>query len=308
MALRIEDYALIGDTQSAALVGRDRSIDWACLPRFDSGACFAALVGTRDNGRWAIQPEGPFRPAGRRYRPGTMVLETDFEADEGAMSVVDFMPVRGNACRIIRIVEGRRGTVDVRSELIIRFDHGRITPWVRKVEDALVAVCGPDALCLRADVEVHGEDMSSVSRFRIGAGERRAFVLTWYPSHEHHPEATDAASALRRTERWWRFWSHHCAPWEPWAEPVGTSLRVLKALTYGPTGGMVAAPTTSLPEQPGGVRNWDYRYCWLRDATLTLDALMLAGYTREAEAWREWLLRAVAGDPARLQTILRRRR
>ncbi len=303
MALRIEDYALIGDTQSAALVGRDGSIDWACLPRFDSGACFAALVGTRDNGRWAIQPEGPFRPAGRRYRPGTMVLETDFEADEGAMSVIDFMPVRGDAPRIVRIVEGRRGTVDVRSELIIRFDHGRITPWVRKVEDALVAVCGPDALCLRADVEVHGEDMSSVSRFRIGAGERRAFVLTWYPSHEHHPEATEAASALRRTERWWRFWSHHCTPWEPWAEPVGTSLRVLKALTYGPTGGMVAAPTTSLPEQPGGVRNWDYRYCWLRDATLTLDALMLAGYTREAEAWREWLLRAVAGDPARLQTI-----
>jgi GH15 family glucan-1,4-alpha-glucosidase len=303
MALQIEDYALIGDTQAAALVGRDGSIDWACLPRFDSGACFAALLGSRENGRWAIQPEGPFRPAGRRYRPGTLVLETDFEADGGAATVIDFMPVRGPATQIVRIVEGRRGAVDFRSDLVIRFDHGRIIPWVRRREGALVAVGGPDALSLRADVEVHGEDMASVSQFRVGAGERRAFVLTWFPSHEEPPEPTDPTSVLQRSDRWWRFWSHRCTPWEPWSEAVGTSLRVLKALTYGPTGGMVAAPTASLPEQPGGVRNWDYRYCWLRDATLTLYALMLAGYSREAEAWREWLLRAVAGDPARLQTI-----
>jgi GH15 family glucan-1,4-alpha-glucosidase len=303
MPLGIEDYALIGDTQTAALVGRDGSIDWICLPRFDSGACFAALVGGRDNGRWAIQPEGAHRRTGRRYLGDTLVLETSFETDAGAAALTDFMPVRKEAPEIVRVVEGRRGEIDMLSDLVIRFDHGQIVPWVRRREGALVAVGGPDALCLRTDVEVHGEDLATVGRFTVRAGERRAFVLTWFPSHEPLPPPLDPDDALTGTVGWWKSWSERCMQLGPWTDAVGLSLRVLKALTYGPTGGIVAAPTTSLPEQPGGVRNWDYRYCWLRDATLTLYSLMVAGYTGEAEAWREWLLRAVAGDPSRLQTI-----
>ena len=303
MPLAIEDYALIGDTQTAALVGRDGSIDWLCVPRFDSGACFAALVGNRDNGRWVLHPEGAHRRAGRRYLGDTLILETSFETDTGAAVVTDFMPVRKDFPRIVRVVEGQRGEVEMFTELVIRFDHGQIVPWVRRREGALVAVGGPDALCLRTDVELHGEDMSTVGRFTLRAGERRAFVLTWFPSHESLPPPQDAEDALSETVGWWQAWAGRTPQLGGWTNAVGVSLRVLKALTYGPTGGIVAAPTTSLPEQPGGVRNWDYRYCWLRDATLTLYAFMLAGYTDEAEAWREWLLRAVAGDPSRLQTI-----
>jgi GH15 family glucan-1,4-alpha-glucosidase len=305
MGQPIEDYALIGDTQTAALVGRDGSIDWACFPRFDSGACFAALVGDRENGRWAIRPDGdaPWRATRRRYRDGSLILETEIETADGAAALIDFMPVRGHAPDIVRIVEGRRGRVDLQTDLVIRFDHGRVVPWVRRRDGAVAAIGGPDALCLRSDVDVHGEDLATVGRFAVREGERRTFVLTWFPSHQGLPDPVDPLHALHETERWWRAWTGRCTHWGEWNEAVCVSLRVLKALTYGPTGGMVAAPTTSLPESPGGVRNWDYRYCWLRDATLTLYALMLAGYTREAEAWREWLLRAVAGDPSRLQTI-----
>jgi GH15 family glucan-1,4-alpha-glucosidase len=303
MPLRIEDYALIGDTQTAALVGRDGSIDWACFPRFDSDACFAALLGTRDNGRWSIAPTEAVRRVQRRYRDDTLILETVFETASGAARVIDFMPLRGDAADIVRIVEGVHGQVVMQADLVIRFGYGRTVPWVRRQHDVLTAVAGPDALCLRGDVEVHGEDLATVARFSLAAGERRAFVLTWYPSHQTLPVPLDPMEALEDTTKWWREWSARCRYDGPWRDAVSQSLRVLKALTYAPTGGIVAAPTTSLPESPGGVRNWDYRYCWLRDATLTLYALMLGGYTGEAKAWREWLLRAVAGNPAELQIM-----
>jgi GH15 family glucan-1,4-alpha-glucosidase len=303
MAQRIEDYALIGDTQTAALVGRDGSIDWACFPRFDSGACFAALLGARDNGRWSISPSTPPRRTRRRYRPDTLVLETEFETDDGLARIVDFMPIRGDRPDLVRIVEGIEGKVGMVVDLVVRFDTGRVTPWVRKREDALTMTAGPDALCLRGDIDVHGEGLATVGRFDVAAGERRALALTWFPSHQALPEALDPADALHETEAWWRAWSARCQDQGPWREAVGTSLRVLKALTYGPTGGIVAAPTTSLPEWPGSSRNWDYRYCWVRDATLTLYALMSGGYVEEAEAWREWLLRAAAGSPEALQIM-----
>jgi GH15 family glucan-1,4-alpha-glucosidase len=300
---KIEDYALIGDTQTAALVGRDGSIDWTCFPRFDSGACFTALLGDRDNGRWSIAPaEAPVRTS-RRYREDTLVLETEIDVAGGRVRLIDFMPIRGRQPDIIRIVEGVSGEVAMKTELIIRFDYGRAVPWVRRQHGALTATAGPDALCLRADVDLHGENLASVAHFTVAAGELRAFVLTWYPSHRQLPPPVDPARALADTVEWWRSWSRQCNFGGRWREPVATSLRVLKALTYGPTGGVVAAPTTSLPEWPGGVRNWDYRYCWLRDATLTLYALMLGGYTEEATAWREWLLRAVAGAPSDLQIM-----
>jgi GH15 family glucan-1,4-alpha-glucosidase len=303
VAARIEDYAIIGDTQTAALVGRDGSIDWTCFPRFDSGACFAALLGDRGNGRWLIGPRGGVRAVRRRYRPDTLVLETDFEADGGRVRIVDFMPIRGERPDIFRIVEGLDGTVGMHLDLVARFDFGRVVPWVRRRRGVLTMIAGPDALCLRGDVDVHGEDLSTVADFEIRAGERRALSLTWFASHDPVPRAIDPFEALGETEAWWRDWSSRCKYQGPWREAVGTSLRVLKALTFGPTGGIVAAPTTSLPEWPGGARNWDYRYCWLRDATLTLYALMLGGYTGEAEAWREWLLRAAAGDPDCLQIM-----
>jgi GH15 family glucan-1,4-alpha-glucosidase len=300
---RIEDYALIGDTQTAALVSRHGSIDWTCFPRFDSAACFAALLGERDHGRWCISPTASVRQIRRRYRPDTLILETEFEVPDGVVRLVDFMPLRGDAPDIVRIVEGVRGSVEMLADLVIRFDYGRLVPWVRRQDGALTAIGGPDALCLRGDVEVHGEDLATVARFVVNAGERRTFALTWYPSHREMPVPLDTVAALADTAEWWRSWSSRCNFRGPWREPVAQSLRVLKALTYGPTGGIVAAPTTSLPEWPGGVRNWDYRYCWLRDATLTLYALMLGGYTEEAAAWREWLLRAVAGAPAQLQIM-----
>ena len=303
MPSRIEDYAIIGDTQTAALVSREGAIDWAPFPRFDSDSCFAALLGDREHGRWSIAPTVPVRKYSRRYRPGTLVLETEFETDEGAVRVTDFMPVRGQNPDLVRVVEGLRGRVPMRFDLVIRFDTGRIVPWVRRHQDALLAVAGPNALCLRSDLTLHGQDLATVAEFDIAAGERRSTVCTWFPSHESLPEPVDPLRALGDVEAWWRAWSDRCQYRGPWREAVVTSLMVLKALTYGPTGGIVAAPTTSLPEQIGGVRNWDYRYCWLRDATMTLYALMLTGYTDEAAAWREWLLRAAAGDPTHLQVM-----
>ncbi|HXU65488.1 MAG TPA: glycoside hydrolase family 15 protein [Polyangia bacterium] len=301
--MRIEDYALLGDTQSAALVGKDGSIDWACFPRFDSGACFAALIGNRDNGRWRIAPDAPIRAIRRRYRPGTLILETEMETDTGVCRLIDFMPVRGHAPDIVRIVEGVRGTVPMKSDLVIRFDTGRVVPWVRRHHDAVVAIAGPDALCIRGDIEMHGENLATVSEFELKPAQRRAVVMTWFPSNEGLPKAVDPARALEETEQWWTGWSGQLTYDGPHREMVARSLMVLKALTYQPTGAIVAAPTTSLPEWPGSVRNWDYRYCWLRDATLTLYALMQAGYRHEARAWREWLLRAAAGDPSELQIM-----
>ncbi len=303
MGARIEDYALVGDTQTAALISRDGSIDWACFPRFDSGACFAALIGQRENGRWRIAPAVPVRAIRRRYRPGTLILETEMDTDGGTCRLIDFMPVRGHAPDIVRIVEGVRGTVPMCSDLVIRFDTGRVVPWVRRHHDALVAIAGPDALCIRGDIEMHGEDLATVAKFDLGPGERRSVVMTWFASHDPKPRAIDPAEALAETERWWTGWSGRLTYDGPHREIVARSLMVLKALTYQPTGGIVAAPTTSLPEWPGGVRNWDYRYCWLRDATLTLYALMQGGYQHEARAWREWLLRAAAGDPSELQIM-----
>ena len=301
---RIEDYALIGDTQTAALLDRSGSIDWVCFPRFDSGACFASLLGDRGNGRWQIAPAGEVRAVRRRYRGETLVLETELDTDQGTVRLIDFMPVRGERPDIVRLVEGVAGAVSMKVDLVVRFDTGRVVPWVRRRDGALTFTAGPDALCLRSDVGVRGEGFSTVAEFEIRAGERRAMTLTWFPSHHRVlPERVDPLRALKETEQWWRAWSAKCTYEGPWREAVGTSLRLLKALTFGPTGGIVAAPTTSLPEWLGSSRNWDYRYCWLRDATLTLYALMLGGYRAEAVAWREWLLRAAAGDPSGLQIM-----
>ncbi|HTZ07304.1 MAG TPA: glycoside hydrolase family 15 protein [Gaiellaceae bacterium] len=301
---RIEDYALLGDLHTAALVERGGSIDWLCFPRFDSGACFAALLGDDDNGRWLLAPVDGGRST-RRYLHETLVLETTWTTDGGSVRVLDFMPPRGEAPDVVRIVEGLEGRVSMRSELVIRFDYGRIVPWVRHLGGARVAVGGPDALCFRTPAHTLGEDMRTVSEFVVDEGERVPFVLTWFPSHRETPEAIDPEQALAETEGFWREWNARRPISMPdeWAEIVRRSLMVLKALTYAPTGGIVAAPTTSLPERIGGVRNWDYRYCWLRDATLTLLALLNAGHVDEAESWRDWLLRAVAGDPADLQIM-----
>jgi GH15 family glucan-1,4-alpha-glucosidase len=309
MALaRIEDYALLGDLQTAALVDRNGSIDWLCIPRFDSGACFAALLGSPDQGRWLVAPaEGTWTTA-RRYLHDTLVLETTWESADGCVRVIDFMPPRGTAPDIVRIVEGVRGRVPVRSELVIRFDYGRIVPWVRQrthEDHTRVALAGPDALCFRTPAPTRGEDMRTISEFHVDEGERVPFVLTWFPSHEDPPTPIDPEQALADTESFWREWSEACPlelP-EDWAPMVRRSLIVLKALTYDPTGGIVAAPTTSLPEWIGSVRNWDYRYCWLRDATLTLLALLHCNHADEAGHWRRWLLRAIAGDPADVQIM-----
>ncbi|WP_438001080.1 glycoside hydrolase family 15 protein [Sorangium sp. So ce185] len=303
MPLRIEEYALLGDTQTAALVGRDGSIDWLCLPRFDSAACFAALLGAPEHGRFRIAPKDPSPRVARRYREGTLVLETEFTTAEGAVRLVDCMPLRGRAPDVVRVVEGVRGRVPVSLELIVRFDYGSIVPWVRSIGGALRAVAGPDALILRAGVPLRGAGLTTVADFDVHAGQRIPFVLTWHPSHEPPPEALDAEREVQNAEAWWRAWSSRCAHAGPWREAVVSSLVALKALTHAPTGGLVAAPTTSLPEWIGGVRNWDYRCCWLRDATLTLYALLLGGHSDEAEAWRDWLLRAIAGDPSKLQIL-----
>jgi len=301
---RIEDYGLISDLQTAALVGRDGSIDWACFPRFDSGACFAALLGTTDHGRWLIAPSGDAWSTGRAYRKKTLVLETEWECEAGKARVIDFMPPRGSAPDIVRIVEGIAGEVEMNAELVIRYDYGSTLPWVRRLEkDTRAAVAGPDALCLRTPIEHRGENYRTIAEFTVREGERVPFTLTWYPSHEELPERIDPEQALQEAVDYWTEWVEPCEYDGPWTEAVQQSLIVLKALTYGPTGGIVAAPTTSLPEKIGGERNWDYRYCWLRDATLVLLAFINAGYLDEAAAWRIWLLRAAAGDPAALQIM-----
>jgi GH15 family glucan-1,4-alpha-glucosidase len=303
--VRLEDYALIGDTQTAALVSTEGAIDWLCLPRFDSGACFASLLGDRRHGSWRIAPSDGGVATERRYRPGTLVLETIFTTPQGVVRVVDCMPIRGEAPDVVRLVEGISGRVDMRMDLTIRFDYGRSVPWVRRAgEDHLVAISGPDSLHLRTPVDIRGEGLATVADFGVSAGDQVPFVLTWHPSHEPAPAAIDAARAVDDTTTWWIEWSQRCTtPPGPHRDTVLRSLITLKALTYAPTGGLVAAPTTSLPEEIGGVRNWDYRYCWLRDATFSLYALMLGGYEAEALAWRDWLLRAAAGAPDQLQIM-----
>lgn len=298
MPSRIEDYAMIGDCYTAALISRNGSIDWLCLPRFDSGACFAALLGTPEHGRWLLTPEGEVRSVRRRYRQGTLVLETEYETDTGVVTVTDCMPVRVQAPDLVRIVEGKRGQVRMRMELVIRFDYGSIVPWVQKIDGGISAIGGPDRLLLITPVPLHGEGFSTVADFVVSAGQRESFNLIWHPSHEEMPAPIDPWWAILGTEQWWREWSERCTYRGEWREAVIRSLITLKALTYAPTGGIVAAPTTSLPEQLGGVRNWDYRYCWLRDATFTLFSLMNTGYLEEARAWRTWLMRAIAGRPA----------
>jgi GH15 family glucan-1,4-alpha-glucosidase len=300
---RIEDYALIGDLQTAALVSRQGSIDWCCFPRFDSGACFAALLGEPRHGRWLLAPREEIKHTTRRYRSDTLILETVHQTDSGTIRAIDFMPPRGEAPDIVRIVEGLDGDVPMRSELVIRFDYGHIVPWVQRVDDSRLAIAGPDALSFRTPVSVRGENLTTVSEFNLRSGERIPFVLTWFPSHREPPDAIDPEQALDDAADYWLDWASTCTHGGDYHDEIHESLLVLKALTYAPTGGIVAAPTTSLPEYIGGVRNWDYRFCWLRDATLTLLAMLNAGYIEEAGAWREWLLRAVAGDPADLQIM-----
>jgi GH15 family glucan-1,4-alpha-glucosidase len=303
MAARIEDYALIGDCQTAALVSREGSIDWFCCPRFDSEACFAALLGSREHGRWLIAPRGQARIV-RRYRPNTLVLETTFETKDGAATLIDFMPPGLHHSTIVRLLVGTRGRVAMSMELILRFGYGAVVPWVTRLEDgALRAIAGPDMVILHTPVHLRGADMTTVGEFTINKDDTIPFVLSYLPSHRPVRPTIDAATVLADTERFWREWSAKCRGAGPWTEAVTRSMITLKALTYAPTGGMVAAPTTSLPEQLGGERNWDYRFCWLRDATLVLLGALNAGYVEEAQAWREWLLRAVAGSPDQLQIM-----
>ena len=303
MAGLIEDYAVIGDLQTAALVGRDGSLDWLCLPRFDSPACFAALLDTPEAGRWKLAPVAGGASSRRRYRGDTLVLENEWDTPDGTVRVIDLMPVRGQAADVVRIVEGVSGRVRMRSELQLRFDYGSVVPWVKHAGAALSAVAGPDAVWLRTTVPLHGEDEASWAEFEVGPGERVPFVLTWAPSHEPEPRPVDAEDALRATVQFWESWIARCTYAGSWQPAVRRSLLTLKAMTYAPTGGIVAAVTTSLPEDLGGSRNWDYRFCWLRDATFTLQALLASGFVDEAAAWRDWLLRAVAGDPADLQIM-----
>lgn len=312
MALRLEDYALIGDTCTGAIVGRDGSIDWLCLPRFDSDACFARLVGNEENGFWRIAPQQSPRPGEgapllaqrRRYIEKTLVLETEFDTGAGTVRITDCMPERGVHPEIVRLVECLDGSVAMRMDLTIRFGMGKVVPWVRRQGSVLSAIAGPDALALWTPVNTRGESMSTVAEFSVSEGQRVPFVLAWHPSNVAPPRPTDATFAVRATTRLWQDWSALATTGDDeWADAVLRSAITLKALTYDPTGGIVAAPTTSIPEALGGPRNWDYRFCWLRDATLTLSSLMAAGYHDEAMAWRDWLLRAVAGDPADLQIL-----
>ncbi|MFE7510775.1 glycoside hydrolase family 15 protein [Streptomyces sp. NPDC057540] len=305
MTQRIDDYALIGDLQTAALVGRDGSVDWLCLPRFDSAACFAAVLGDEDNGHWTIAPKGATTCTTRRYAEDSLVLETYWETRTGTVKVIDFMPQRDRAPDLMRIVEGISGTVEMASVLRLRFDYGSIVPWVRRADGHRVAIAGPDSVWLRSepDVKTWGQQFSTQSAFTVTPGEKVAFVLTWHPSHEPRPDLVDPFEALEVCLADWRAWAGRCTYRGPYRETVLRSLITLKALTYAPTGGIMAAPTTSLPEELGGVRNWDYRACWLRDSSLTLGALLAAGYDEEAAAWRDWLLRSVAGDPADLQIM-----
>ncbi len=308
VAGRIEDYALIGDMQTAALVCRDGTADWLCLPRFDSHAVFAGLLGTEEHGFWRL---GPARPEGaeplsadrRRYRGDSLVLESEWDTPRGTVRVTDFMPPRDGAPQLIRIVEGVSGRVPMRSELRMRFSYGRVTPWVHKVDGRTVAVAGPDSVWLDTQVDTFGKNLTTYSDFTVAPGDRVAFTISWQPSHREPPALPDPEGSLEATELFWREWVDQCTYHGPYREAVVRSLITLKALTYAPTGGIVAAPTTSLPEEIGGVRNWDYRYTWLRDAAITLSSLLRTGYREEARAWREWLLRAVAGDPENLQIM-----
>ena len=303
MAARIEDYGLIGDLQTAALVSRHGCIDWLCFPRFDSGACFAALLGDEENGRWSLRPASDITSAQRRYRGDTLVLETELACDDGVVRLIDFMPPRGEAPDVVRIVEGVEGTVPMKMRMSIRFDYGSIVPWVRRKDEGLHAVAGPDALLLATPIDLVGRNLHTEAEFDVAPGDRVPFVLTWFPSNQDLPQHTDAEQALVDTDSFWREWVTDCVHVGRFREPLVRSLVTLKALTYAPTGGIVAAATTSLPEALGGVRNWDYRYCWLRDATLTLLALVRAGYDGEARAWRDWLLRAIAGRPGEVQIM-----
>ena len=304
MPLPIEDYALIGDCQAAALVGRNGSIDWLCWPRFDSDACFAALLGTEEHGHWRIAPRDPAARVTRQYRQNTLILETRFECSEGAVTLIDFMPMTGSNSSVVRLVVGERGRVVMSSQLVIRFGYGAIVPWVTRLDDGtLRAVAGPDMVVLRTPVDLTGQNMRTIGEFEVAAGEWVPFVLTYAPSHLPPPDPLGPTWALEATEGFWTSWSKNCRPAGHCSDAVLRSLITLKACTYAPTGGIVAAPTTSLPEQLGGVRNWDYRFCWLRDATLILLELMDAGYQDEARAWREWLLRAVAGSPDQVQIM-----
>jgi GH15 family glucan-1,4-alpha-glucosidase len=303
MPLPIESYALIGDCHTAALIGSDGSMDWLCFPRFDSGACFAALLGGPEHGRWLLAPAGKVKSVQRRYRRDSLILETDFHTSRGSVRVIDFMPMSDERWDVVRIVQGLTGTVALRMELVVRFDYGSIVPWVRRADDLMLITAGPDTLELTSSVAVEGENMKTVAEFSVRKGKHETFVLNYRPSHFATRPGIDAAKALKNTAAHWQKWSRRCRYRGRWRDSVSRSLITLKALTYEPTGGLVAAATTSLPEQPGGVRNWDYRYCWLRDATFTLNALLLAGYNEEATAWREWLLRAAAGSPGDLQIV-----
>lgn len=303
MPLRIEDYALIGDCHTAALVGKDGSIDWLCLPRFDSPACFAALLGEPRHGRWLLAPKSKINLVRRQYRDDTLVLNTEFETAEGKVGVIDFMPARDLDSNLVRIVEGRGGRVPMRMELILRFDYGSIVPWVHRTDCGISAIAGPDTVDVLSPIPMRGEDCTTIAEFEVGPGERVPFSMSYRPSHRQGTSIGDSPAALQETEAWWREWTSRCTYSGPYREAVVRSLVTLKALTYEPTGGIVAAPTTSLPESIGGVRNWDYRICWLRDATLSLLALLNCGYTDEAGAWRAWLTRAVAGDPEMAQIM-----
>ena len=315
VALYIEEYGIIGDTHTAALVGRDGSIDWCCLPRFDSAACFAALLGDSRNGYWRIAPAAspppdsgspPLLATRRSYRGNSLVLETEFELPEGTVRVVDCMPVRERHPQIVRVVECTKGAVEMHMDLVIRFEYGSVVPWVRRVDGVHSAIAGPDGLALWTPVHTHGKDMTTVADFTMREGQRAPFVLSWFRSNEDVPRPIDGSFAIDHTAQWWEAWSDMDGldlDLGRWEAAVKRSLITLKALTYQPTGGIVAAPTTSLPETLGGSRNWDYRYSWLRDATLTLSSLMVAGYRDEAAAWRDWLLRAAAGEPSKLQIM-----
>jgi GH15 family glucan-1,4-alpha-glucosidase len=300
LSLAIENYAFIGDCHTAALISNRGAIDWLCLPHFDSAACFAALVGSAENGHWTIAPAAQVRSVRRRYRGDTLILESEVETDKGTILLVDFMTPRDDTPDLVRIVIGKSGQVPMKMELVLRFDYGSIVPWVVRTDTGISAIAGPDMVSLRTKVPLRGEDLRTVAEFIVNEGEQVEFDLTWYPSNRYEPLPLDIPQSLHDTENWWREWSARCSYKGQWRDAVMRSLITLKALTFLPTGGIVAAPTTSLPEQIGGVRNWDYRYCWVRDATLTLDALLNAGYAEEARSWREWLLRAVAGHPAEL--------
>ena len=303
MTLRIEDYAMVGDTESAALVGKNGSMDWLCAPRFDSPAFFAALLGTEANGHWQIAPVGQVRRVQRCYRPGTIILETEFETDEGAVRLVDCMPLHEGHTNVVRVVEGLRGRVTMQMHFAPRFDYGRLIPTLGRLDQGVFAFAGPDAVCLRTAVDLREDSAAASATFTVSAGERVPFHLVWYPSHLPCPKPIDPFEILGRTEAWWRQWAGRCRYEGPHQDDVLRSLITLKALTYSPTGAIVAALTTSLPEEIGGQRNWDYRYCWLRDGAFALVPLIRTGYLEEAVAWRDWLLRAIAGDPKQLQLM-----